>query len=69
MARQMVKGSLLAKLDLRHAYRVVPVPQAYWHLVGVQWQRKIYLDTCVLCDLRSAPKSYLLWPMTCLLQA
>ena len=51
-------GALLAKLDIKHAYRNVPVhPQDRW-LLGMQWHGRYYVDTVLPFGLRSAPKIF-----------
>ena len=69
MTRSLGKGALLAKLDLKKAYRMVPVhPDDRW-LLGVRWQDQIFLDAALPFGLRSAPKLFtvladcLLWIM------
>ena len=69
MCQRLGTGCLLAKLDLKQAYRVVPVHPSDWHLLGMQWQGQVYLDTALPFGLRSAPKIFsaladgLLWAM------
>ena len=48
-------GALLAKVDIEHAYRNVPV---HLLLLAMQWAGKIYLDTVLPFGLRSAPKIF-----------
>ena len=48
-------GAVMAKVDLQAAFRMVPVSPADWDLLGMQWQRKYYVDTCLPFGLRSAP--------------
>ena len=50
-------GTLLSKIDLKNAFRLIPVRQADWNLLGICWQgiRKYYIDTCLPFGLRSAP--------------
>ena len=48
-------GALLAKLDLKSAYRQVPVHPADQHLLGVEWQGSVYIDRALPFGLRSAP--------------
>ena len=69
MARALGKGALLAKLDLKNAYRIIPVhPDDRW-LLGVRWQGQTLLDAALPFGLRSAPKLFtavadcLLWIM------
>ncbi len=44
MVKRLGHGCQLAKLDLQHAYRVVPVHPGDWHLLGMRWQRQVYLE-------------------------
>ena len=48
-------GTLLSKIDLQNAFRLIPVRQADWNLLGICWQGKYYIDTCLPFGLRSAP--------------
>ena len=41
------KGAQLAKIDIAHAYRNVPVHPADTYLLGMQWNDKIYIDTAL----------------------
>ncbi len=55
---QTGKGSLLAKLDIQSAYRIVPVNPADRLLLGMQWEGRLYIDTALPFGLRSAPKIF-----------
>ena len=63
------KGTLLAKLDLESAYRMVPVHPDDRRLLGMEWDGGLYIDTALPFGLRSAPKIFnavadgLLWIM------
>lgn len=48
-------GTVLAKIDLKAAFRMVPIHPDDWDLLGMQWQGSFYLDTCLPFGLRSAP--------------
>ena len=71
MVRAVGPGAMMAKLDLRHAYRVVPVHPADRLLLGMCWQGRVFIDTALPFGLRSAPKIFsavadaLLWSMRC----
>ena len=52
------KGCLLAKLDLREAYRAVPVHPSDQGLLAVSWRSTIYIDRALPFGLRSAPKIF-----------
>ena len=49
------KGALMAKEDLKNAFRLCPVRQEDWHLLGIHWRGKYYIDKCLPFGLRSAP--------------
>ena len=49
---------MLAKIDIAHAYRNVPVHPEDRKLLGMQWQGKVYIDTALPFGLRSAPKIF-----------
>ena len=46
---------LMGKIDLKHAFRNVPVRPTDWELLGILWKGKYYVDTCLPFGLRSAP--------------
>ena len=52
------KGALLAKIDVKHAYRNIPVHPEDRHLLGMKFEGKVYLDTTLPFGLRSAPKIF-----------
>ena len=58
LVEQMVKagrGALMAKFDLKSAYRNVPVhPDDRW-LLGMMWNGQLFVDTVLPFGLRSAP--------------
>ena len=49
------KRALLAKMDLKQAYRNIPVAPEDSHLLGFQWEDRIYVDLRLPLGLRSAP--------------
>ena len=52
------QGTLLAKLDIKSAYRNIPIHPGDQHLLGMQWRDKVLVDTCLPFGLRSAPKIF-----------
>ena len=52
------KGASLAKLDIAHAYRNVPIHPEDRPLLGMEWQGRLYIDTVLPFGLRSAPKIF-----------
>ena len=56
--QQLGQGTLLVKLDLRDAYRIVPVHPNNRPLLGMQWRDSTYIDTALPFGHRSAPKIF-----------
>jgi hypothetical protein len=56
LAQSLGQGCLLAKLDLKEAYRAVPVHHSDQCLLAVSWNGTTYLDRALPFGLRSAPK-------------
>ena len=52
------RGALLAKLDIKSAYRNIPVHPGDRHLLGIRWRDRTYVDSCLPFGLRSAPKIF-----------
>lgn len=52
------KGALIAKIDIKSAYRLVPIcgPDRKW--LGMQWNDRLYVDGTLPFGLRSAPKIF-----------
>ena len=48
-------GALLSKIDLKDAFRLIPVRPAYWNLLGIHWRQNFYINMCLPFGLRSAP--------------
>ena len=51
-------GTHLAKIDIKSAFRLLPVHAADRHLLGMQWKGAVFIDTCLPFGLRSAPKLF-----------
>ncbi len=52
------RGSLLAKIDISNAYRMLPIhPEDRW-LLGMRWEGSLYADTVLPFGLCSAPKLF-----------
>ena len=49
------KGTLLVKLDVKQAYRMIPVHPQDRLLLGMEWEGFIYIDKALPFGLRSAP--------------
>ena len=52
------QGALVAKADVRHAFRLVPVSQGQWHLQGFYWNGRFYFDTRLVFGSRSSPRLF-----------
>ena len=71
MVRALGRGSLMAKIDLRSAYRMVPVHPRDQLLLGIEWDGSVYVDQALPFGLRSAPKIFtavadgLAWALEC----
>ena len=51
-------GALLAKVDIKSAYRIVPVHPEDRSLLGMRWDGALYVDAALPFGLRSAPKIF-----------
>lgn len=52
------KNALLAKIDIKSAFRLVPIHPADRKWLGMQWKDFIYVDGMLPFGLRSAPKLF-----------
>ena len=57
-ARRLGRGALLAKVDIKAAYRLVPVHPQDRYLLGIEWDGAHYADGLLPFGLRSAPKIF-----------
>ena len=57
MLQTLGKGALLAKLELKDAYRVVPVHPQDRPLLGMHWDKATWVDCTLPFGLRSAAKT------------
>ena len=58
LVKQLGRGTQLVKMDLRDAYRMIPVHPDDQHLLAVQWQGMTFVDKALPFGLRSAPKVF-----------
>ena len=54
ITQQLGRGTLLAKINLKRAFRQCPVWPADWHLLGLHWQGEFYHDKCLPFGLHSS---------------
>ena len=52
------RGALLAKVDIKSAFRLLPVHPSDRHLIAMKWNHQTYIDVCLPFGLRSAPKLF-----------
>jgi len=55
---QAGRGAYLTKADIKEAYRMLRVHTQDCHLLGIYWERSIYIDQSLPFGLRSAPKIF-----------
>ena len=58
VVRLLGQGTVLAKIDLRNAYRVIPVHSDDHPLLGIVWDKDTFVDTALPFGLQSAPKIF-----------
>ena len=58
VAVQLGKGAFLSKVDIRSAYRTIPVHHDDRFLLGMCWEGRLFVDTVLPFGLRSAPKIF-----------
>lgn len=69
--QRLGKDTELIKLDIKEAYRIVPVHPADYHLLGIRWADNVYIDRSLPFGLRSAPKLFnavadtIAWVLNC----
>ena len=69
--RRLGRDTQLVKLDIKDAYRIVPVHPADYHLLGIQWRGHTFVDRALPFGLRSAPKIFnavadaIAWSLAC----
>ena len=51
-------GSRLAKINIKSAYRIIPVHPDDRPLLGMQWEGALYVDAALPFGLHSAPKIF-----------
>ena len=51
-------NTLITKIDIKNAFHLLSVHPADCHLLGMEWRKHIYIDTCLPLGLRSALKLF-----------
>ena len=52
------EGAMLAKVDIKSVYRIIPVHPEDRPLLGMRWREALYVDSALPFGLRSAPKIF-----------
>ena len=55
LVRTAGRSSLLSKVDIRHAFRLLPLRPQDWKLLGYMWEGCYFIDTRLPFGLRSSP--------------
>ena len=55
---KMGTNCLMSKIDIHHAFRILPVKQSQWHLLGICRLHHYYINTRLPFGLRSAPNIF-----------
>ena len=55
---QFGPGALLAKIDVKNAFRLLFVHPSDRDFLAMEWENQIYFDTCLPFGLRSTPKLF-----------
>ena len=58
LIKQLGYGCFMAKTDIKHAFRIIPIRQDQYHLLGFRWQGAIYHDKTLSMGLSSACKIF-----------
>ena len=49
------RGAMLAKMDIKEAYRIIPIHPDDRYLLGMRWEDDVFIDKTLPFGLRSAP--------------
>ena len=63
MAKRVAQWGQNSKVDTEEAYSLAPIHSDDKHLLGVQWEGLVYIDTAIPFDLRIAHLSSLVIPV------
>ena len=55
LVTQVGPGAQLLKVDVKAAFRLIPVKKCDLHLIGIAWKGKYYLDLCLPFGLKTSP--------------
>lgn len=49
------QGAMIAKMDIKQAYRIIPTHPEDRRLLGMRWNKQMFVDKALPFGLRSAP--------------
>jgi hypothetical protein len=49
------KGALMANVDIKTVYRIIPIHPDDYYLLGMKWRKHFFIDLALPFGLRSAP--------------
>ena len=55
---ELGQGTMMAKLDVKSAFRIIPVSPQDRILLGMKWEDKLYVDRVLPFGLRLAPRIF-----------
>lgn len=56
--KKLGKGALMCKVDIKDAFKLIPIKEALWPYYGVKWDSKYYFYTRLVFGSRSSPKIF-----------
>jgi hypothetical protein len=56
LAKRLGTGALFAKIDVKSAFRCIPVAPSDRHLLGFHWYNQFFADLCLPFGLSSSPQ-------------
>jgi hypothetical protein len=54
IVRRLGRGCCMAKMDVKSAYRIIPVRPADWSILGIYWQQRFFFHRTLPFGLRSS---------------
>ena len=52
------KGAQMCKVDIRDAFKLIPIKESLWPFYGIQWDGRYYFYTKLVFGSRSSPKIF-----------
>ena len=58
LIKQAGSGCFLAKTDIKHAFRIIPINPADYHLLGIKWRQFYYYDRAMPMGCSSSCRTF-----------